>query len=181
MNHSLFAVTGDIGAGKTSFLISLAEAAVQAGLRVGGFVQKRVDITGNLSNAYDIVRLQTGEALRIATRNASRQFEFDDTAFQKAFDWIREELPSSQLILIDEIGLLESDGDGHAETLAFILEQQNPKTICMSLREKKASEWIRKLSMTSRQLLFLNSRSSSREIFAKHIIQSAKSCNESPL
>jgi len=174
MNCSLFAVTGSIGAGKTSFLLTLAETAKKAGVHVGGFIQKRVDITGNLANAYDLVRLQTGETLRVATRSASRQFEFNDDVFQTAFKWIRNDLPTSQLILIDEIGLIESEGRGHAGTLSYLLEQNLPKTICISLREKKASEWIRKLSMTSEQL-FSISWNSDREVFMKKIVRSAQS------
>lgn len=170
----LFAVTGDIGSGKTSFLIALFETAEQAGLQAGGFVQKRVDVSGKLANAYDIVRLRTGETKRIATRDSSGQFVFDETAFATALAWIEDDLRTAKLIMLDEIGLIESEGRGHAKTLACLLEQTTPLVVCMSLREKKASEWIRKLSMTSPQLLHLLSRSSEREVFAKQIIQSAQ-------
>ena len=175
VNPLLFGVTGSIGVGKTSFLISLAEKAQESGIRIGGFVQKRVDVIGNLANAYDLVRLLSGETQRVATRNESRQFVFEDSAFQTAFDWIKSDLPKSKLILMDEIGLIECEGRGHAKALSYLCEQDAPVVICLSLREKKASEWIRKLSMTPEQLLFLNSRNSDREVFVKRVIQSTQS------
>lgn len=105
-------------------------------------------------------------------RDKTGQFIFDDSVFDAALDWIKADLLATRLIVLDEIGLIESAGQGHARTLTFLLEQTRPLVVCMSLRKQKASDWMRKLAIDSTRVLNLPALQSEQDAFTKRVIQS---------
>ena len=122
MNSSFFSVTGIPGSGKTAFLTSLVQKSAQRGIEAGGFVQKRVVDQAGITIAYDLLRVRTGEQMRVATRNEHGGFAFDAEAFRAALDWVKQDFKVAKLIVVDELGIIEIQGRGHAAVLPILME-----------------------------------------------------------
>jgi nucleoside-triphosphatase THEP1 len=175
MKSPLFSVTGKPGSGKTAFLALLNEKAKLREIEVGGFLQKRVEIQDGLAMAYDLTRARTGEIVRVATRQSDRKFVFESQAFHTALAWVRKDILASKLIVIDELGILESEGGGHAAALPLLLHAPRQPIICFSLRKDRAADWYAKLSIPSEQRLDLDSDEGDKEAFLQCILQAAQS------
>jgi nucleoside-triphosphatase THEP1 len=169
MNSTFFSVTGIQGSGKTSFLMSLLERAASNGIEAGGFVQKRVNVRDGLAMAYDLTRARTGESVRVATRQSDRKFVFESQAFRTALAWVKEDIHAARLIVVDELGILESQGGGHAA--ALLLLHGSPQTVvCFSLRKDRAEDWYGKLPIPPDQRLDLDEDEANPDEFLRRIL-----------
>lgn len=101
-------VLGAKGAGKTTTLVEAAHGRAD----VAGFVQ----VADRVRDAYTLVNLRGGAQRRIAWRS-EHGMQFDDAAFAAAATW----LGAGEVLVLDEIGKLEAEGEGHAEALAAAL------------------------------------------------------------
>jgi nucleoside-triphosphatase THEP1 len=173
MNQTLYSVTGKQGSGKTAFLMSLVEKAAIREIAVGGFLQKRVNVQDGLAMAYDLTRARTGECVRVATRQSDRKFVFESQAFRTALAWVNEDMLAAKLIVIDELGFIESQGEGHAAVLPLILNSSPQPIVCFSLRKDRAEEWYEKLLIPQSQRLDLDADECNREVFMQRILEAA--------
>ncbi|HOA24914.1 MAG TPA: nucleoside-triphosphatase [Aggregatilineales bacterium] len=105
-------VTGDSGAGKTTWCRSLVEAARQRGLRVAGLLSPPVFEQG-VKTGIDLLDLTTGERRRLAARRpvpdpdaAVRKWLFDDAVVDWANAVLRR-VEACDVLLLDELGPLE--------------------------------------------------------------------------
>ncbi len=122
----LIIVTGDRGAGKTTFCTRLIELARSAGKSIGGVVSPAVVVEGE-KIGIDVIDLHTNERRRLADRfNAQNRgpntqrwsFHADSVAWGNAV--LRAATPCDVLI-VDELGTLEFDrGEGWLAGLAAL-------------------------------------------------------------
>jgi nucleoside-triphosphatase len=122
----LIIVTGDRGAGKTTFCTRLIELARSAGKSIGGVVSPAVFGQGE-KIGIDVIDLHTNERRRLADRfNAqnlgpnTQRWSFHADSVEWGDSVLRSVAPCDVLI-VDELGTLEFDrGEGWLAGLAAI-------------------------------------------------------------
>jgi len=118
----LVLVVGAPGTGKTAVVADLAARLDARGLAVGGVIQPAIE--GQKRRAgYDLRDLSTSRRRAFARRTAAGPgFTFDEEGWL----WAAESLARSQrqddVVVVDELGLLESIGEGHLPALLALGE-----------------------------------------------------------
>jgi nucleoside-triphosphatase THEP1 len=113
MSARCLALLAEPRAGKTETLRALATRLRAAGLAFTGIAQPAV-VAGGRVAGYDLEDLVTGERHPFATRGpagAVPGFVFDPEGWRWAAERILRPAP---VLLVDELGLLEAEGRGHA-------------------------------------------------------------------
>ncbi|MCL6475013.1 MAG: nucleoside-triphosphatase [Firmicutes bacterium] len=120
-------LTGGRGEGKTTLCLALAERARRAGWKVGGIVSPCYGNSGE-RDLFLVKDLQSGEEHVLARRSeqvgtiraGAFAFEPDGIAFgRQALESAKE--ANVQLLIVDEVGPLELQGDGWAPVLDRLL------------------------------------------------------------
>jgi len=144
----IFAVTGPIGAGKTTALTRLNAEIRQRGHSTGGVLTARVPQSGTRIG-YDLMDLTRGEMQPLAMSREwltpEREREcvpfFNFRFFKKALRDGNQAIASGMdagVLFIDEVGLWELSGGGWAESLSLLPRRAGP--VILGLREGIASE-----------------------------------------
>lgn len=120
---------GDVRSGKTTKLLKIIGRVSLAGLRVGGICQPE---SGGVYYARDV---ETAEDLWIARR------ENDSVSFNPdAFDWAARKIVQARkncdVLAVDEMGRLESVGDGHIRAVLRPLDDEKIRLRLLTVREK---------------------------------------------
>jgi nucleoside-triphosphatase THEP1 len=171
--RGLLGVTGRRGAGKTSLLAEAGRRAEEEGLRVGGILQERSD--DRLETVgYMVRRWGTGEELQLARRRPEGGFSFSLEAFGAADRWLREDGARADLLLVDELGLLEAKGGGHAGAVAALLQRQPPPLLLAALRKDKLGELAERFGFGREEVLDLDDGGES-EAFLAQVLAEARS------
>ncbi|MBN2498744.1 MAG: DUF2478 domain-containing protein [Deltaproteobacteria bacterium] len=113
----MVAVVGEPDSGKTRTVELLVEKLAQAGLRPAGVRQpKQLDEQGQRLG-YELADVATGErrpfARRAARPDRQRGFDFDPQGWAWAAERIRTGASQADFVVVDELGWLEADGQGH--------------------------------------------------------------------
>ncbi|MGC4115058.1 MAG: DUF2478 domain-containing protein [Myxococcales bacterium] len=133
-------VTGHKGDKKAEFVLGVAKALEAAGLRVAGFVQRRWH-DGD-QKGHDLERVATGERLRLSqdgvaaksiSQDAFCTYAFENDGFARAFEWLREDGRAADVLVLDDVSKLETQGKGHAAALTWALAQAD-KLVVISAR-----------------------------------------------
>jgi nucleoside-triphosphatase len=113
----LIIVTGERGAGKTTFCTRLIELARSGGRSIGGVLSPAVIVNGQ-KVAIDVLDLQSDQRRRLATHNPAADYprelywRFDEDALA----WSNHALIAStpcDVLIVDELGVLEFErGEG---------------------------------------------------------------------
>jgi hypothetical protein len=77
--------------------------------------------------------------------------------------------------VVDELGILESQGEGHAAVLPLLLHPSPMPIVCLSLRKDRATEWYQKLSIPQSQRMDLDSEDCDIEAFSQRILEVTQS------
>jgi len=124
-----FILTGERGAGKSTLCLALAERARQAGISVGGIVSISEGDTLPWQG-YRVKNLLTGEERPLARRTDIQEgircgsYVFDPEGIRFGQQAIEQAVQAGvHLLVVDEVGLLELNGEGWAPAL-----QQLPTT-----------------------------------------------------
>lgn len=131
--NPVFIITGERAQGKTSFLVNLLEALSESNIPYRGFYA-RGEGPPDLRTGYTLVMVpRGGERLlckRVGTCGLpSKSFEFDAEALHLGEKWLIEAEPRT-LVVLDEIGRIELEGEGWAPLLSRILQNtDNPLLI----------------------------------------------------
>ncbi|MFH0882945.1 MAG: nucleoside-triphosphatase [bacterium] len=165
-----FAVTGAHGMGKTEWLKELGDRAERMGWVVGGIRQERV-LEGEMAVGYRVVRWKNGDGILLARGESGKGFLFDEAAFLKAAEWLAEDSRTCDMLLVDELGLLEAQGHGHAPALAGALAGSSPPLLVVSIRKDKRTELTDRFALRDERILDLDSESPAREEFLKRILK----------
>ncbi len=133
-------VTGERGHNKADFVMGVAEELRAAGVRVAGYVQRRRH--DGAEKGHDLQRLSTGERILLSqdgvaakgiSQDAFCTYAFHVDAFARAFEWLRQDAQGAQVLVLDDISKLETQGNGHAAALAWALSQHD-KVVLVSAR-----------------------------------------------
>ncbi len=116
-------ITGEIGSGKTSLIKEIAERFKEKSIRVGGIIAPAV-FTDDIKSGYSIINISTGENIPLSQTN-----EMDGLARVGKYFFFREGIDfgisalsaernkDKQIVIIDEIGAWELQGQGWATSL----------------------------------------------------------------
>jgi nucleoside-triphosphatase len=122
----LIIVTGDRGAGKTTFCTRLIELARSGGRSIGGVLSPAVVVAGE-KISIDVIDLGTSERRRLADRfnttnrgPNTQRWSFHAESMTWGDDVLRAATPCD-VLLVDELGMLEFErGQGWQAGLAAI-------------------------------------------------------------
>lgn len=112
------ALVGRPGSGKTTSLESVAGRLARRGVTVGGVLQPRI-LEDDHTTGYRLTVIGSpGAPSLLARRRATgRGFDFDPDAFATAAHGIQRAVRSSAIVIVDELGTLEANGEGHLPAL----------------------------------------------------------------
>ncbi|HRI43077.1 MAG TPA: DUF2478 domain-containing protein [Fimbriimonadaceae bacterium] len=130
----LLAVTGPIGSGKSSGLASFAGAAAQLGL-VDGFVALagERDEPDRGAADYALHMLADGRLLPLATRQPIG-YTIDTATVQELSAWVANLRPGIDVLILDEFGRWEAEGQGHWHLWDFVLAAK-PKLLVIGVKQ----------------------------------------------
>jgi nucleoside-triphosphatase len=139
----IYLVSASSGDGKTTWLASLAEAALLRGWRVGGVLSPAVFEQG-VKTGISLENLATGERrllARAADRAEAGGFSSSHTPgwsfFPAALEWGNQVLaaqPACDLLIIDELGPLEFRQGGGLSAAFDLLARGAYRLACLSVR-----------------------------------------------
>ena len=143
----VFGVTGGKEAGKTTLLKQTARIASEKGIPVGGYIQQRFNDEANNTPGYKVVSIVTGEELIIAEKSVDSGFNFNDKAFEAAADWLKRDISDCSVLLVDEMGSLESRGEGHLPGVMSVLRDFPGKIWVIALRKDRLEQLVHLLGI----------------------------------
>jgi nucleoside-triphosphatase THEP1 len=145
----LVLVTGPVGGGKTTRLMSVTDLARDSGASVGGLLAPRVVMDG-VHVGYDAVDVGSGER-RVYIRRANARcvptvgpWSFDAGGLAFARCCVLQSY-AADLVVVDELGPLELSGGGLATVVSDVM-QRIQKDLFISVRESIVEEvkaWLR--------------------------------------
>ena len=138
----VFGVTGSKEVGKTTLIKKIVRIASEKGIPVGGFVQERIIDEANNTCGYKVVSIATGEELIIAEKSVDSGFNFNDKAFNAAADWLKQDASDCNLLLVDEMGMIESHGEGHLHGVMSVLRDFPGRIWVMALRKDRLEQLV---------------------------------------
>jgi nucleoside-triphosphatase THEP1 len=177
-NGRVYGVTGARGVGKTTLLSDLAKIAEKNGLKVGGIRQKRVLGEDGATLAYDVCRWPETDKLRIAEGTPGRGFKFSEQAFVTAASWMEQDSGEADLLVVDELGLLESRGEGHAPAVRTALRQSRDLLIVAALRKDRIDSLSELFGIREENLIDLDHEEADREKFVKLVLDAVQEAKE---
>jgi nucleoside-triphosphatase THEP1 len=131
----IFGITGCQGSGKSTSIEIIAKKFKDERKRVGGFYQKKIINEDGKSIAFDLVHFNSNKSIRLAEGEGRRGFTFDEESFKAASEWLAVDAKSSDILLVDELGILESKGKGHANGLIQVI-RNNPEIVIVATFRK---------------------------------------------
>lgn len=131
----LVAVTGPVGSGKSSLLALLAQWALERKLSVDGFISEAAPRVDDVAPFYELKWISNIDSIVIATRKSGAGFDYNSEAFSRAEQWAEglSAKPPEDLIIADEFGKLEAEGEGHLSWWP-LLEKSKPHLVVLSVR-----------------------------------------------
>jgi hypothetical protein len=136
----LIGILGDVGAGKTSLLLKLADWWRSRGGEVEGFVAIAGERPAGSGGAarYDLMMLKSSIRYPYALRNQSSHppYQFDGQTTSALIHWADGMAagPSPSLVILDEFGPREAAGDGHVMLWPGI-RRAKPGIVIVSVRK----------------------------------------------
>ncbi len=147
----VFIITGEPRQGKTSFVLKLAEKLNQLGYTTGGFVAPG-EFRDNRRFLFNITDLKTGQTKPLCKRGADGSettgpFTFFDEGQQFGKHLLEpENLRDCNFIVIDEIGPLELQGKGWADSVFRLLDKEVAHQIWV-VRKSVVEDVIKKFNV----------------------------------
>jgi len=167
---TVFALTGRRLSGKTTLLRRIYREAVKKGIQVGGYLQERFRDDENRLEGFKLVSLTTAEEITIAERSPGEPYSFNDGAFEMAASWLARDADPCRLLLVDEMGMLESRGEGHAPGVTEVLSRYPHKVWVMTLRKDRLDALTARFYIKRDNLINLDIEAVDREGFINRVI-----------
>ncbi len=140
-NNRVFIIAGTVGSGKTTYMKNLIDFFREKNQKVGGIIAERV-LSGSQTTGYDLINIENGEKEVFLRQNEAPGYDTigrfgiypEGLALGKAVlnSLILKE---NTIIIIDEVGLLELDNKGWAESFSSLLARSENK-ILITVRDK---------------------------------------------
>ncbi len=160
-----FGVTGRPGTGKTTLLERIARHAATAGIRCGGFLQLRGTKQGERVSEYLLTHTTDFSSITIARYDGNHGYVYNESAFAKARRWLHEDAHCAQLLIVDELGVLEADGRGHAPALDSLLEHHVEAVVLAGLRKQALQTFVDRYSIRRDRLIDLDTDTARTDVF----------------
>jgi nucleoside-triphosphatase len=134
-------VTGDKGEGKSTMLAELAVLFKNRGMQTGGIISPAV-FENNVRSGYELVNVATSQKIRLSQTgridgmvNVGRFYFFEDGIIFGKEALKIENNRLSEIILIDEVGAWELQGQGWAERLSeLVLNCDKPIILAVNVK-----------------------------------------------
>ena len=153
----IFVLTGPVQGGKTTLVSEKVSLLREKGVKVLGFLCPGSFSEGKRS-AFSLEDLDTGRRIPMGDVNEQkgwvkfRRFFFNPEAFIQGELWIKSCLKRDpDLVVIDEVGPMELEGDGWSKTLDT-LAQNSSVTQLWIVRQQIVQEVLRKWSIPEDQV-----------------------------
>lgn len=148
---------GSPGSGKTTWMLALARALQQRGVRVDGVVQPKipglagVGEGGATHRGYEVLALASGRRKTVASvrgrpRKGAMRFHFHRGIFNWAAGVLEKGAESAQCLMLDEFGHLEAQGLGHFPALTRAMFTNRAACWVLCVRETRKEDALRLLS-----------------------------------
>lgn len=141
-------------------MLRLVDVLRARGLTVGGFIQVPAGPASSKPLGYDLYRLSRAERIPLAERIRHDQLRptgerycelsFHPDTLARACEWLREDVSTVDLLVVDGIGRLEEQGQGLFPALAWARMQPRPKLIVLSSKRSHVPNVAKRLSLPSR-------------------------------
>lgn len=134
-------LTGPKGSGKSTQALEVIRQLRESGLRVEGFVQAGT-IDELERKGFDLLRLRNEERLHLARPGSEEKsgeeafcsFLFQQSAFEVACNWVLEDGPGADVIVVDEVSKLEAAGKGHHDAIVWGLGRDDVRVMMLCVR-----------------------------------------------
>jgi nucleoside-triphosphatase THEP1 len=133
-HYPVIIVTADRGGGKTTFVKEVVTVLDDKKIPYAGFYAEGIWDSNKVRSEFTLVTLPEKESIKLCDTNTAiwplnGRFHFNPAAIQKGHETVINS-PSKSLVIIDEIGIMELNGDVWAKSLTSILQKdQNPVLI----------------------------------------------------
>ncbi len=131
----LVAITGPVGSEKSRTLSSFTDSAIQLGYEVDGFVsvagERPIAMKG--ASDYTLHWVKSGIDTLFAHREGATGYVLEPATLERLSVW-SQSLASQDLIVLDELGKWEAEGNGLVPYWEAI-EKSSPRMVCVTLRD----------------------------------------------
>ncbi len=134
-----FIVTGPPGSGKSTFLKQLADALHRKGLSPQGFISEKISDESGTAG-YDLINIETGERFKFLRKSKDPgaekigRFTIEPGSIARGEGMLNA--TGDEIIIIDEIGALETGGRGWSSGIDGILTRP-VRNLIISVRESQ--------------------------------------------
>jgi nucleoside-triphosphatase THEP1 len=146
----IFIITGKTGSGKTTFVARLIKRLRKHNLTISGFLAVRSG-SDKQRHLYEIFMLDTGKTMPLASGESVKDwikmanFYFNPEAILYGNSMLNDpQILSKDLIVIDEIGIFELDGQIWADSISRLSSKSDSRMIWVvrdTLIEKVLQKW----------------------------------------
>jgi len=148
----VFIIFGDIAAGKTTFCKGLVRQLLADGIPTGGILSERI-IKENVTIGYDIMDISDGKRMVFlrensgnSTSNKIGRFEINEKALSFGKRILSSEKQAhNEVIIIDEVGFFELQGNGWAKNIE-LLKEESGKVFILTIRSEFVNDVIEKFN-----------------------------------
>lgn len=133
--QNIFIVTGDIHEGKSTFVRQFSDFLLKEGKTAGGFITRGTSKNGVRENfsLFDI-KTQKEHAFisseEVENWTKFKRFYFNPDTFIKGMKIIQDSVKdNSDLIILDEIGYMETEKNGWYNVMEFLSENSDKKQV----------------------------------------------------
>jgi nucleoside-triphosphatase THEP1 len=154
----VFIITGDIAAGKTTFCNELIQHLQSKNIPTGGILSERI-IQDNETIGYDLIDISTGNSMIFLRKNEGTstskigRFEINTEAVEQGRNiLLSRNQAKNTIVIIDEVGWLEIQGNGWAQSIE-LLKSQLDITLVLSIRTEFVSAVIDKFKLEKAVLI----------------------------
>ncbi|MEN8116485.1 MAG: nucleoside-triphosphatase [Bacteroidota bacterium] len=148
-------ITGDIGSGKTTCIKNLAEKLQKQNITVSGFYSSRV-MRKNKAIGYDIVDISTRQTKKLLRTSGNgsqnkigRYFIYPEGLKAGEMALQRD---SSQIVIVDEVGKLELEGNGWSTHLKHVVKNHKGYFL-LSVRKEVIKEVIKHFNLSPKKII----------------------------
>ncbi len=165
-------ITGEIGAGKTTFLKAIISKLKTEGHSISGFYSERI-INNEQTSGYDLVDIESGKkTIFLRTEgNVTQQKIGRYYIYPEAFALAEQSAKrfSGGIFILDEVGRLELEGKGWHNTLMQLTKLKKAKLLLV-VRKEFQQQIIEKYGLLPRKI-FLVSQLSTEKLQSAVIIK----------
>ena len=159
--QTIFIISGEQGAGKTTRLKEVLSVLQRKGVSVAGFVAEG-SWENKKRNAFTLVNIQSGESIPLCSNKLNDswiqegRFFFNPNAISRAEKWLLEGVSAhANYFAIDEIGLFELNGKIWHSAFSKLLKQDD-RAIIITVRDRFLERVIEKYNLKKVEIFSVN-------------------------